>query len=184
MNRAVLGCRLRLIFTLKSLQLSRSCWLAGINVRGGMLQKLRGKRVAQMINELEAEGVVISEAVQAMLCAYVKGSVSGADLLAHAVQFCDLSSYQSWLSSNFGGAYPTMSSEVSIEQLVAEMASSLRHRSAETSTRPVQTPWAHRHAAELLKPYRLGRRVPSIVGLIDPSPVTAQALQAELHHTP
>jgi len=148
------------------------------------MQKLRGKRVAQMMNELEAEGVVISEADQAMLCAYVKGTVSGTDLLAHAVQFCDLSSYQSWLCGNFGGAYPTMSSEVSIEQLVAEMASSLRHRSAETSTRPVQASWAHRTAAELLKPFRLGARVTSIVGLVDPSPVTAQALQAELDHTP
>ena len=148
------------------------------------MQKLRGKRVAQMMNELEAEGVVISEADQAMLRAYVKGSVSGADLLAHAVQFCDLSSYQSWLCGNFGGSYPAMSSEVSIEQLVTEMASSLRHRSVETSTRPVQAHWAHRTAAELLKPFGLGARMSSIVGLVDPSPVTAQALQTELDHTP
>lgn len=148
------------------------------------MQKLRGKRVAQMMNELEAEGVVISEADQAMLCAYVKGTVSGADLLAHAVQFCDLSSYQSWLCSNFEGAYSAMSSEVSIEQLMAEMASSLRHRSVVTSTRSVQAPWTHQTAAELLKPFRLGARAPSIVGLVDPSSVTAQALQAELDHTP
>jgi len=148
------------------------------------MQKLRGKRVAQMVNELEAEGVVISEADQAMLCAYVKGTVSGADLLAHAIQFCDLSSYQSWLCSNFGGGYPAMSSEVPIEQLIAEMASSLRHRSVETSTRSVRAPWTHRTTAELLKPFRLGARAPSIVGLVDPSSVTAQALQAELDHTP
>jgi hypothetical protein len=148
------------------------------------MQKLRGKRVAQMMNELEAEGVIISEADQAMLCAYVKGAVSGADLLAHAVQFRDLSSYQRWLCSNFGGTYPAMSSEVSIEQLLAEMASSLRYRSVESSTRSVQPPWTHRTATELLKPFRLGARAPSTVDLGAPSSVTALALQAELDHTP
>lgn len=50
--------------------------------------------------------------------------------------------------------------------------------------RMLLAPWTQQTAAGLLKPFRLGAGVPSIVGLVDPSSVTTQALQAELDHTP
>lgn len=148
------------------------------------MQRLRGKRVAQMMIDLEAEGVAISVTDEAMLSAYVRGVVSGEDLLAHTAQFCDLSSYQKWLYSRFEGYYPSRSSAISVEQVVAEVALNLRHKSVETAASVSQFPWTYQAMAGVLKPFRSGRRVPPIIGFVDPASVTAQSFQPELDHAP
>jgi len=92
------------------------------------MQSLRGKRVAQTINSLEEEGIVVSESDEAMLRAYVRGTISGQDLLAHVAQFSDLSSYQDWLHGRLGESRLANATEVSVEQLVRELEIRFRRR--------------------------------------------------------
>lgn len=99
------------------------------------MKELRGKRVARMINGLEEGGVVVSASDEAMLRAYVRGTISGRDLLAQVAQFSDLSSYQDWLRGRVDESRQADAIEVSVEQLVREVESGLRRKSAQNQVR-------------------------------------------------
>lgn len=119
---------------------------------------LRGKRVAQMISRLEEDEIILSASDEAMLCAYVRGTICGRDLLMHATQFTDFSSYQDWLLNCLNESSQANVSEVSVEQLVRELEIGFR-RGSERNRTEVKSPQLEYQAAiELLVPFRLGAR--------------------------
>lgn len=125
------------------------------------------------MNELEVAGIVIADADQAMLRAYVRGGVSGADLFAHIAQFDDLSSYQNWLHNTLRARPSPDASDLSVELLVAEVAAGLRRRNAGMPAGSPQVSLAYQAAIALVRPLRLGSCAPSIAGLVDPASVAA-----------
>lgn len=124
------------------------------------MQKLKGKRIARMVNDLEHEGVVISPADEAMLRALVMGLISGSDLLAHAIQFDDLSSYQDWLCSRLLEPTNASASEVSIEQLVREVADGFRRRHETSQAKYRQVPPVCEPVIAVLQRFYDGSYVP------------------------
>jgi hypothetical protein len=98
-----------------------------------MFRNMRGQRVAQMLHALTSEGVTVDDSDMSILCAYLKGNVSGRDLLAHACQFSTLSSYQHWLyitSKTYGR---NSNPSPSVEQIVGEVESFIRRKHLERS---------------------------------------------------
>lgn len=136
------------------------------------MKELRGKRVAQMINDLEDEGIAVSASDEAMLRAYVRGTISGPDLLTHATQFDDLSSYQDWLHSRLSDASQANASEVSVEQLVREVEIGLRRGSERRHAEGGNTPVVYQAVTALLRPFRLGVGVLSSFGRVDSPSMT------------
>jgi hypothetical protein len=98
-----------------------------------MFRNMRGERVAHMINALRNEGVVVGDTDIIMLNAFVKGEVSGQDLLAHACQFCTLSSYQEWLKKSFESHVDKLKPRPSVEQIVTEVKNYIRYKHEENS---------------------------------------------------
>jgi hypothetical protein len=94
-----------------------------------MFRNMCGQRVAQMLHVLSLEGITVDDGDISMLCSYMKGTVSGRDLLAHVYQFATLSSYQDWLSTTSrmhgGNSSPT------VEQIVAEVERFIRRKHLE-----------------------------------------------------
>lgn len=80
--------------------------------------KLRGSYIAKLINELEAEGIIVDVDDEAMLRAYVRGDIGERDLLSHVCQFQDLTSYQQWLQQELMADAAVRRSTTSVEQLV------------------------------------------------------------------
>jgi hypothetical protein len=94
-----------------------------------MFRNMCGQRVAQMLHVLSLEGITVDDGDISMLCSYMKGTVSGRDLLAHVYQFATLSSYQDWLNTTSrihgGNSSPT------VEQIVAEVERFIRRKHLE-----------------------------------------------------
>ena len=92
------------------------------------MQNLRGQRVAHMLNAISREGVAIDHDDIVILDGYVRGVISGRDLLAHACQFEDLSSYQEWLKGRCAAISGRLHSDVSVEQIVDEVEAFIRRK--------------------------------------------------------
>lgn len=86
------------------------------------MRKLRGRYIADLMNELDAEGIIIDVDDQAMLGAYLRGEICDRDLLAHVCQFQDLTSYQRWLQQGLAPNAKIRRSTPSVEQLVREVS--------------------------------------------------------------
>lgn len=96
-----------------------------------MFKNMRGERVAHMIDALGNEGVVVDDNDMIMLDAFVKGKISGQDLLAHASQFCTLSSYQEWLKRSLENQVDKLKSPPTVEQIVTEVKNCIRYKHKE-----------------------------------------------------
>lgn len=127
--------------------------------RGHSMWKLRGKRIADLINELEAEGVSIDTEDEVMLGAYVRGDVCDTDLIAHVCQFQDLSAYQEWLHLSRVAGFRTGRSSASVEQVVREVADQLRRKYfvVESKSSPKSAPYVD--ARGVLEVFRLNANV-------------------------
>ncbi len=98
-----------------------------------MFRNMCGQRVAQMLEVLSLEGITVDDGDISMLCSYVKGTVSGHDLLAHAYQFATLSSYQDWLRTTSRVHGGDSDSSPTAEQIVAEVERFIRRKHLEFS---------------------------------------------------
>jgi len=81
-----------------------------------------------MLNTFIAEGIRIDRHDLTMIDAYVRGEVSGRDLLAHVCQFTTLTSYQEWLTMRVDRHASGLNTSVSVEQIVAEVEAGIRRK--------------------------------------------------------
>ena len=93
-----------------------------------MFRTLCGQRAAKMLDVLIFEGVAVDDGDVSMLCSYIRGSISGQDLLAHVHQFATLSSYQDWLSTTSTMHSDNSNSVPSVEQVIAEFEQFIRRK--------------------------------------------------------
>ena len=98
-----------------------------------MFRNMCGQPMAQMLHVLSLEGITINDSDMSMLCSYMKGTVSGHDLLAHTCQFATLSSYQDWLNMTSRTDDGNLGSLATVEQIVAEVERFIRRKHLEFS---------------------------------------------------
>jgi hypothetical protein len=98
-----------------------------------MFRNMRGQRVAQMLHALTLEGITVDDSDISILFGYLKGNVSGHDLLAHACQFTTLSAYQDWLCMTLKTSGRKSTSSPSVEQIVGEVEAFIRRKHLERS---------------------------------------------------
>ena len=98
-----------------------------------MFQSLRGSHAQKMIDNLLADGVQINHEDQVMLYAYIRGTVSALDLLAHARQFPTADAYHEWLNENSDLLVDIKSLAFSVKQVLKEFQNSIRRKYSDAS---------------------------------------------------
>lgn len=93
-----------------------------------MNNSLRERQVLQMIEELAAEGMLVGQDNTTMLHAYVAGTMSGVDLLAHVHQFASMEAYHDWWLDYQETLVNNPNLLVSVEYVVAEFQDSVRRK--------------------------------------------------------
>jgi len=96
-----------------------------------MFQNMCGQPIARMLHVLSLEGIAVDDGDISMLCGYMKGTISGHDLLTHAYQFATLPSYQDWLSTSSRTHDGNSNSSPTVEQIVAEVERFIRRKHLE-----------------------------------------------------
>ena len=92
---------------------------------------MRRRHVARIIQVLALDKIAVEQNDLVMLIAYVKGDVSGQDLLAHVHQFSSLMSYQDWLEIDAVKYADNTNSSPSVEKIVAEVEIFIRRKNFE-----------------------------------------------------
>jgi hypothetical protein len=89
---------------------------------------VREQQVAFLFERLRKEGARVEEQDRIILNTYVKGSLSGIDLLAHACQFAQVSSYRDWMLSR-DPSTDEKSRLLSVAQVLESFYDCLKNRS-------------------------------------------------------
>lgn len=96
-----------------------------------MSKYLRGRAVAELLDDLHFEGIEIDDHDLVMLNGYAQGNISVNDLLAHICQFSSFSAYQEWLGMNFKKHVIDPDADFSIELIVVEIGAFIRRKNLE-----------------------------------------------------
>lgn len=93
---------------------------------------VREQQVTFLFERLREEGSHLDERDRIILNTYVRGSISGVDMLAHACQFPDVTSYRNWMLS--GNTWIGQKCRfLSVEQVLEEFYRLIKIRSLESS---------------------------------------------------
>jgi len=92
-----------------------------------MYHNLRSEVVSQIITCLAAEGLHVADADILILEAYIRGTLTSIDFLAHSRQFATLAEYEDWLLEHHGTS-TEMPMDISVEQLLREFQEHVKRR--------------------------------------------------------
>jgi len=93
-----------------------------------MYGRVRARRAAETIRNLAVEGLQVDHVDMLMLKAYIRGAVTGIDMLNHVLQFTTADEYYDWLLEHQETHADVSRSRVSVEQVLREFENYVKRR--------------------------------------------------------
>lgn len=89
----------------------------------------RGHRGAEAVKDLIFDGFQISHEDMLMLEGYIRGTISGVDMLTYAHQFTTADAYRDWLIAHRKTESDVLTSNVSVEEVLREFQNYIKRKS-------------------------------------------------------